>query len=204
MLEELCRSAMIRACHDVVGRERIVKLKGDRGIGQRVFAGFFGSSRFSFDWDFLPMEMFYRTRKGSTARKAWVWFNENADKLCEAFIEDEYCGDLTLAMMLTGTFDALFGEFLSYFAKRREKFMEQTDQALQLQRAGLEKQRKAPQSHGGVANLLKILTRTMQQQGSSIYTIAKVQYAVCTQAGIYIPEEFMTDVLVAGDILDDA
>ena len=55
-------------------------------------------------------------------------------------------------------------------------------------------------SHGGVANLLKVLTKTMTAQGSSIRTIAKVQYTICTQAGIYIPDEFVTDVLVGADI----
>lgn len=40
-------------------------------------------------------------------------------------------------------------------------------------------------SHGGVANLLKILTKTMEKQGSSIENIAKVQYTICMQAGIY-------------------
>ena len=61
-----------------------------------------------------------------------------------------------------------------------------------------------PQSHGGVANLLKILTQTMKAQGSSIRTIAKVQYAVCIQAGILIPDEFITDVLVAANIEKEA
>ena len=51
--------------------------------------------------------------------------------------------------------------------------------------------RKTPQSHGGVANLLKVLTKTMEKQGSDITSIAKVQYAVCVQAGIYIPDEFV-------------
>ena len=58
---------------------------------------------------------------------------------------------------------------------------------------------KMPSSHGGVANLLKTLTKTMTLQGASIQSIAKVQYAICTQAGIYIPNEFLTDVAVALD-----
>ena len=62
---------------------------------------------------------------------------------------------------------------------------------------------KTPQSHGGVANLLKVLTKTMHERGSGIDTIAKVQYAVCVQAGIYIPDEFLTDVLVAQGIMDE-
>ena len=56
---------------------------------------------------------------------------------------------------------------------------------------------KTPSSHGGVANLLKTLTRTMEKQGASIESIAKVQYAICVQAGIYIPDEFLLDVATA-------
>ena len=59
---------------------------------------------------------------------------------------------------------------------------------------------KVPQSHGGVANLLKVLTKTMKEQGSGIDSIAKMQYAICVQAGIYIVPEFLTDVLVADEI----
>ena len=60
--------------------------------------------------------------------------------------------------------------------------------------------KKTPQSHGGVANLLKVLTQTMQKQGADIRNIAKVQYAICVQAGIYIPDEFIRDVAVCLDI----
>ena len=60
--------------------------------------------------------------------------------------------------------------------------------------------RKTPQSHGGVANLLKGLTKTMEKQGSDIASIAKVQYAICVQAGIYIPDEFIRDVAVTLDM----
>ena len=60
-----------------------------------------------------------------------------------------------------------------------------------------------PASHGGVANLLKVLTKTMHEQGSSIRTIAKTQYLVCLNAGIYLPDEFITDVLVASDMNPD-
>ena len=60
--------------------------------------------------------------------------------------------------------------------------------------------RKTPKSHGGVANLLKVLTKTMEKQGSDITSIAKVQYAICVQAGIYIPDEFIRDVAVTLDM----
>ena len=59
-----------------------------------------------------------------------------------------------------------------------------------------------PQSHGGVANLLKVLTKTMEKQGADITNIAKMQYAICKQAGIYIPDEFLTDVAVMLDAED--
>lgn len=81
--------------------------------------------------------------------------------------------------------------------------MKKTDMQIAERKSELTKEGKTPQSHGGVANLLKVLTKTMHEQGSTIVTIAKVQYAVCIQAGIYIPDEFLTDVLVAQEMLED-
>ena len=63
---------------------------------------------------------------------------------------------------------------------------------------------KRPNSHGGVANLLKILTKTMEKQGASIENIAKVQYTICMQAGIYIPDEFIEDVAIALNVMEGA
>ena len=51
-------------------------------------------------------------------------------------------------------------------------------------------------THGGIANLLKVLTKTMEKQGADIRSIAKVQYTICRQAGILIPDEFIEDVAV--------
>ena len=62
---------------------------------------------------------------------------------------------------------------------------------------------KSPNSHGGVANLLKTLTKTMEKQGASIQSVAKVQYAICMQAGIYIPDEFIEDVAIALSIMEE-
>ena len=33
--------------------------------------------------------------------------------------------------------------------------------------------------------------------------IAKVQYAVCVQTGVYLPEEFMEDVMILDDVLGE-
>ena len=62
---------------------------------------------------------------------------------------------------------------------------------------------KQPNSHGGVANLLKTLTKTMEKQGASIQSIAKVKYTICMQAGIYIPDEFIEDVAIALSVMDE-
>lgn len=201
MLEELCCDSLYRACHDCVDRARTVYLKGHCKKDERAFVDYF--SRYPrFNWNAIPIAKVMHTRRMSIERMSWVWFNENADKICAAFIEQEYGGDLTLAMMLSGSFDKLFDEFKAYFAERRAKHMEKTEGALAERKQELAQCGKSPQSHGGVANLLKVLTKTMQAQGSSVYSIAKVQYAVCMQAGIYIPDEFLTDVLVAADIMD--
>lgn len=131
-------------------------------------------------------------------RDAFLYF-VHGEKLRDAYIKQKY-GDLETAMRQTVKFSVLFNTFLEDFAYRRNKFMEQTNELLNIKKGELKRQGKLPQSHGGVANLLKVLTQTMKAQGSSIKTIAKVQYTICIQAGIYVPEEFITDVLVSANI----
>lgn len=203
MLEELCRNSFYTACCDKKHSEGLVYLKG-RPRPAKMLADFQIDQYLKFDFHFLPVEMFCGRgkRRNSTKRMAWLWFNEHADQIRDAYIEKEYGGDIGLAMMFTGSFDTLFAEFLDYFDSRRKAFMDKTENALTVNKTALAKHGKTPQSHGGVANLLKVLTKTMHDQGSNIYSIAKVQYAVCMQAGIYIPEEFLTDVLVAQEIMD--
>lgn len=70
---------------------------------------------------------------------------------------------------------------------------------LEIAKANLLSQQKCNGQHGSVASLLKVLTKTMTLQGSDIRNIAKMQYMICTQAGIYIPDEFITDVAVFSD-----
>ena len=43
----------------------------------------------------------------------------------------------------------------------------------------------------------------MEKQGASIQSIAKVQYTICMQEGIYIPDEFIEDVAVALSVMED-
>lgn len=203
MLEELCRTAFYNACHEIVDNERLVKLKGDRRPLQREFVGFFDAGH-RFNWEYLPIEMVSRQRVASVKRMSWCWINENADRIVAGYIRKQLSGDLEGAMREAGTFAVLFENFRAYYETRRKEFMPEKEiAALNEFNSELTKKRRTPQSHGGVANLLKVLTKTMHDQGSSIVTIAKVQYAVCLQAGICIPEEFLTDVLVGKAIADD-
>ena len=43
----------------------------------------------------------------------------------------------------------------------------------------------------------------MEKQGESIQSVARVQYAICMQAGIYMPDEFIEDVSVALSVMED-
>lgn len=203
MLEELCRNCFYNACYEKKYSEGLVYLKG-RPRPAKLLDNFQIGHSINYNFQILPVELFCGRgkRRNSLQRMAWVWFNEHAKQIRDAYIGKEYGGDIGLAMMFAGDFDTLFKEFSDWFDARRKAFMEKTENALTVNKTGLAKQGKTPQSHGGVANLLKVLTKTMHEQGSNIYSIAKVQYAVCMQAGIFIPEEFLTDVLVAQEIMD--
>lgn len=210
MLEVLCRDAFRDACHDVVDRERgdcIVSLKG-HPRPMRKYKNFFVGidGILTRHWLTLPMKMFMVHRKEglNLGSLAWIWMQENAAAVCEAYVRDRYGGKLENAMDAAQNFDDLFDQFSQYFEKRRLDFMAKTETALTEIRREVTVRGRTTSSHGAVANLLKVLTRTMKEQGSSIHSIAKMQYSVCLQAGIYLPEEFLTDILVAGEMIDEA
>lgn len=125
------------------------------------------------------------------------FFDDNSEKIISNFLHDTY-GDVETAVLKTDSFMELAEEFQKWFEERKAKFMEQTDTDIQKWKETCAATK--PQSHGGVANLLKVLTKTMEKQGADIANIAKVQYAVCLQAGIYIPDEFVRDVAVTLDM----
>ncbi len=213
MLEELASSGLWSAFCEIVELKPSLTLKlqyRTPAYQAKLEAGemaekFLNGASFRTQWDLLP-RMDFRSRPmryGSPERSAWVWFVENDAKIAKAFIRDVYAGDWTRAMSENDNFDDLHEKYLSYFRERRERFLDKEKQIIAIQQKALENTRKAPASHGGVANLLKVLTKTMQQQGASILSIAKMQYAVCTQAGILLPNEFLVDVLVADQIIAD-
>jgi len=195
MIESYCRSEMWRKCSQIAGESPLVRLKGQESTAYE-FDGFFtGASAYNIIWDVGL------SRKRSTNisfRFAVGLFSRHGSMIGQAWIDDVYGGNWKKAMKKHGNFNSFFESFEQYFAKRRQAFMDSTKEIIQMFRPDL-KNIKAlkTNSHGGVANLLKVLTKTMNEQGASITSIAKMQYLVATQAGIYIPDEFITDVCVA-------
>lgn len=199
MLQELCRTSFEKACKGI--SNPLVKVRGR----ETPFMNFYGDYGVRHNWKRLPVTKVSRGQRGSephmTRMKAWHYFNDNADKLRDKYIAVTFGYNLEQGMKESGTFDNLFDGFYNDFERRKGIFMDRTNQLLDAKQTALAAVGKHPQSHGGVANLLKVLTKTMHDQGASIYTIAKVQYAVCMQAGIYIPDDFLTDVLVAHEMI---
>lgn len=133
-------------------------------------------------------------RRNSVQCAAREWFFSNGNTPVQYFLDSVY-GTIEKAMDSTQTSEELFQQFLDWFDEKRGRFRMSFD--IEECKTELLKSGKRPNSHGGVANLLKTLTKTMEKQGASIETIAKVQYTVCMKAGIYIPDEFIEDVAVA-------
>ena len=199
MLEDQCKGVFEQACREVMDKHtQMVKLKGAWPKPKNEFENFISWNDHYYTWDGWLVKRVMDSRTENVIRDAFNYFT-HAEKLRDAYIRQKY-GTMENAMRQTRKFSVLFDTYLEDFAYRRNKFMEKTNDLIEVKKGELKRQGKMPQSHGGVANLLKVLTQTMKAQGSSIKTIAKVQYTVCIQAGIYIPEEFITDVLVAANI----
>lgn len=151
---------------------------------------------------FIPYHM-GRCRWGYTYflhGKCENYVEEHSKEIVLVYLRNRWNG-IENAIMSTKCFLELYTDFTEWFEERRKGFLKEMDAAI----AEIKKfqMSEKPQSHGGVANLLKVLTKTMEKQGADITNIAKVQYAVCIQAGIYIPDEFVQDVAVAMDVLED-
>lgn len=202
MLEELCKDSFYNACSEIVARERVRLIRDNT---PRKYIDFFtASGTFSYNWHVIPLASVFNGRRDGvrlTRMKAWHYMIDHSDQLRDHYLRVAFQSDLEMAMSKSGSFEVLFQGFTDYYEGRRRSFMEKTDAAIEAKKTALAAIGQRPQSHGGVANLLKVLTKTMHDQGSSIYSIAKVQYAICMQAGIYIPDEFLTDVLVTGEMV---
>ena len=200
MVERVCESALKRLCRQVVERHNppIVRLKGDmEDIPTNPFKNFVDGEFGWFDTYLVGMSK----PRVMCHDKCVAFFDKNAWQICTAFMREEYHGDVEYAMFKTMDFMVLFQKFLNWFSDKRREFQMQFNVS-EAKKQMLENG-KRPNSHGGVANLLKTLTKTMEKQGASIQSIAKVQYTVCMQAGIYIPDEFIEDVAVALSVMED-
>ena len=195
MIETYCRPNIHERCVKEAGQRPLVCLRGESPPIWEWERFFSGMGAFPIIWQKNER------KRGSniTVRYAVGLMARNGEELGQAWVNDRFSGDWQRAMRAYENFDSFFEGFEAYFCERREKFLEKTKEIID-KRSLAEVGKIRTSSHGGVANLLKVLTKTMHDQGSTIRTIAKVQYAVCTQAGIYIPDEFITDVLVASDI----
>lgn len=129
------------------------------------------------------------------AKTVLYWFQENGDYICDLWIKDMY-GNISNALNSNKSFNELWNNYLNWFNHKRTELRNKMKQELRKSTGNASQELQIPRSHGGVANLLKVLTKTMKMQGADIRSIAKVQYSICTQAGIYIPDEFIEDVAV--------
>lgn len=195
MLEQYCCESLRNMCRDVIDNHNppILRLKTDKTeYPENPYKGFLGEYRYMWLRSVCDWGKGNRCKRHDIARR---WFEQKSPTLVVYFFVDLYGGDIENAMKAAGNFKQLLDEFQIWFDSKRRDFrmaFDITDSKKQILENG-----KRPLSHGGVANLLKTLTKTMEKQGSSIESIAKVQYTICMQAGIYIPDEFIEDVAVA-------
>jgi len=199
MLEGLCRPNVYDKCMEVIGILWLADHNGKPDLLELYKCFFAPTDRFTV-WIGGLTKKIVRSPARSTLRLAVSVFSKHGEEICDVYVIEHF-GSWEKAIKSSGTFDNFYKGFERYFTERKKQFMDKTDKLIAQMPKQLTKDgRIRTNSHGGVANLLKVLTKTMHEQGSSIRTIAKVQYAICTQAGIYVPDEFITDVLVAADI----
>ena len=130
--------------------------------------------------------------------KCEKFFHNNIGTLATHACIAKY-GSVKTALLSTVNWIALWNDFEEWFDMKRRQFMEKMElEAIKKTGVSL----KTPTSHGGLANLLKVLTKTMEKQGASIQSIAEVQYSLCLQSGYKLPNCFLTDVAVALDAME--
>ena len=199
MLERVCENSLKRLCRPIVEAHNPpkVRLKGDtKEYPPNPYKDFVNGEFGWFDTYLVRMSK----PRAMCHDKCVAFFDKNAEIISRIFIKEKYFDDVEYAIFKTKDFMVLFQQFLIWFEDKRRKFRMEFNVS-EAKKQMLENG-KRPNSHGGVANLLKTLTKTMEKQGASIQSIAKVQYTICMQAGIYIPDEFIEDVAVALSVLD--
>lgn len=207
MLEELCSATLWNACCAIRDGTPMVRLRGSKAMVQSDWNDFFRDADINLRYSQLPKltgrGSIGRMRVDNPERSAWPWITEHSEQIIDGYIRARYSNDLRRGMQAAGTYNAMHDDYLSFFRERRRRFLEDEKKLAEIGKAKLVKQGFKPTSPGSVAALLRVLTRTMKEAGASVLSIAKMQYAVCTQAGIILPSEFLTDVLVADQIMKE-
>lgn len=200
MVERICENALKSFCRQVVESHNppTVRLKGDTTeYPQNPYRDFVNG-----EFGYLDTYIFGMSKRRKMCHdKCVAFFNRKSSFLCLIFLTQKYDGDIEQAMSVTGDFTTLYQQFLEWFDEKRRNF--QMEFNVPEAKKQMLENGKRPNSHGGVANLLKTLTKTMEKQGASIQSIAKVQYTVCMQAGIYIPDDFIEDVAISLEIMEE-
>ena len=199
MLERVCENSLKRLCRPIVEAHNPpkVRLKGDtKEYPPNPYKDFVNGEFGWFDTYLVRMSK----PRAMCHDKCVAFFDKNAEIISRIFIKEKYCDNVEYAIFKTKDFMVLFQQFLIWFGDKRRKF--QMEFNVSEAKKQMLENGKRPNSHGGVANLLKTLTKTMEKQGASIQSIAKVQYTICMQAGIYIPDEFIEDVAVALSVME--
>ena len=98
--------------------------------------------------------------------KCELYFEKHARQIISLFLS-ESCSSIEDAILGTDCFLELWNVFEKWFDDRRNKFMENMKADIQEIRSL--SARKTPQSHGGVANLLKVLILQVLQRCSMRY-----------------------------------
>ena len=143
------------------------------------------------------MHNMYTDGRWSKSQRSSRRFFFNSDEWADIFIKDVF-GSVDAAYWKTETKEELADCFLQWFERKRKELRKTMNNDMKVidTKAEVMKISGRNITHGGIANLLKVLTKTMEKQGADIRSIAKVQYTICKQAGILIPDEFIEDVAV--------
>lgn len=211
--ESHCLSDFRNWCVDVYEMPSLLCLRNDkryttadREKAIRHMNEYFAREPRNYPLEFTPYVFINektRYSKGVRTRyKCEKYMHEHIGDLAEHACIAKY-GNVKRAILETSTWIELWNDFEDWFEEKRKRFMVKMDdqiaEIMSKKEVVTGKSRK-PAPVGAVANLCKELRRTMELQGADITSIAKVEYAVCVQNGLYIPDEFLTDVAVALDV----
>lgn len=148
---------------------------------------------------YIPSLHLKNSGRWSASKRMAFSFFMHSDNFADLFIKDVF-GSAEKAYWTTESKEEIAVAYTQWFTqKRKELRRKMTDLQTIRKNADVAQINGKNITHGGIANLLKVLTKTMEKQGANIKSIAKMQYAICYQAGILIPDEFIEDVAVIVD-----